>query len=119
VNSLLSNQSRLTEEQKQFQEQPSDSEHIQSKLIAKLTTSEQQESKMVQVLSARAKRLSNALQHEKEKFKTQKRQLKEEMAQVFSTTKETLQLQQEKEAQRVASFNVVQKAKIRHFNCQR
>ena len=67
VDSLLLNQSRLIEEQKQFQEQLSDSEHLQTKLIAKLTTSEQQESKMVKVLSARTKRLSSALQDEKEK----------------------------------------------------
>jgi hypothetical protein len=40
VDSLLLNQSRLIEEQKQFQEQLSDSEHLQTKLIAKLTTSE-------------------------------------------------------------------------------
>jgi hypothetical protein len=92
VDSLLLNQSRLIEEQKQFQEQLSDSEHLQTKLIAKLTTSEQQESKMVKVLSARTKRLSSALQDEKEKSKKQKMRLKEEMAEVVSVSKDTLQV---------------------------
>jgi len=108
LNTLLGEQRRLKEEQQVFQEQLRDSEHIQSELKARLTTSEERGSRAAQVLSARAKHLYNALQDEKDKSKQQKKKLKANIAQVNSVTKETLQ--QEKEAQRVERMKLLQEA---------
>ena len=99
MKTLLNEQSYLREEQQAFQEQLRDSEHIQSKLKASLTTSEEQGLKASQVLSARAKRLSTALLDEKDKSREQKKKLKANIQQIKSVAEATLQ--QEKEERKV------------------
>ena len=86
----------LRENQQNFQEQLCDSEHIQSKLKACLTTSKERGgSKVSQALLVRAKHLSNTLEDEKDEFKQQKKKLKADIAQVNSVMKVTLRQERE------------------------
>jgi len=96
VKTLLCEQSQ---QHQVFQEQLRDSKHIESKLKASLTTSEEQGLKASQVLSARAKRLSTALLDEKDKSREQKKKLKANIQQIKSVAEATLQ--QEKEERKV------------------
>jgi len=68
VKTLLNEQSYLREEQQAFQEQLRDSEHIQSKLKASLTTLEGHCSKVAQILLASTEHSFNALEDEKDEF---------------------------------------------------